>query len=359
MKTSSKITSLLVSLALVLICPNICTHKSMAAGGGNTPLAKTVYGDVEHKGYISTGDAIMIMKHTLGEIKIPSENLVAAGLPASGPKLEDALNIMKILANTKIVRVTGVVVSQPSKTDSVGKSFSINANITPSNATNKNISYSSSNPTVATVDANGKVTLKTAGSAIITAATVDGNYTARCSVTAKNLPAANTLTHEKTNYCICKNYSDSYRYDQRSYHKFDEGGTNVGCSATAEAIGASVYYGKRIAPDNSKIIWTPYGAAFGLAKFCNCNVPLARKLSIAYNQLKKGNPTIINTLLPGSTDHWVTIVGVKQGANGSNLKTSDFLIVNPWGGTVYNFDTYLKITGRYIPDSYSIRSYAQ
>lgn len=52
-----------------------------------------------------------------------------------------------------------------------------------STASNKNVTFTSSNSTVATVDKKGKVTAVAPGTAVITMTTVDGNYTATCTIT--------------------------------------------------------------------------------------------------------------------------------------------------------------------------------
>ena len=57
----------------------------------------------------------------------------------------------------------------------VGATTTLTANVLPSNATNKAVTWSSSNTSVATVDQNGKVTAKTAGTATITATAKDGS----------------------------------------------------------------------------------------------------------------------------------------------------------------------------------------
>ncbi len=66
-----------------------------------------------------------------------------------------------------------------------GESLTLTAKITPSNATNKNISWKSDNARVATVDQNGKVTAVKAGKATITVISEDCGKSASCVVTVK------------------------------------------------------------------------------------------------------------------------------------------------------------------------------
>ena len=64
----------------------------------------------------------------------------------------------------------------------VGSTFRLEATVTPFNATNQDLIWSSSDTRVATVDNRGLVTVVGPGTAVITVATVDGNYTATCIV---------------------------------------------------------------------------------------------------------------------------------------------------------------------------------
>lgn len=178
------------------------------------------------------------------------------------------------------------------------------------------------------------------------------NYTVTANTSSKNLKE---ILYKNKTYLVPKGYSTAYLYDQRDYGKFNQGGTNVGCSATAEAIGASILYGKKISPSSSQIIWTGAGAGWGLAsrRYYNCSV--SSKLSRAYSELINGKPSLINTL--SSSDHWVTVIGVAAAAKKGSLSSGDILIANPWGGTVTTLKEYLSSTGRYIPDSYSMRCY--
>lgn len=84
--------------------------------------------------------------------------------------------------------VTGVSLNKNSLTMYENDSETLIATVTPSNATNKSVSWSSSNPAVANVNAVGHVSALAAGSAVITVTTDDGGKTATCSVTVKADP---------------------------------------------------------------------------------------------------------------------------------------------------------------------------
>ena len=79
--------------------------------------------------------------------------------------------------------VTGVTLNPASLSLFTGDNATLTATVEPGNATNKNVTWSSNNEAVATVDNNGKVTAKSAGTAIITVTTEDGSKTATCKVT--------------------------------------------------------------------------------------------------------------------------------------------------------------------------------
>ena len=81
------------------------------------------------------------------------------------------------------VSVTGVTLNKASMNLVEGKSEVLSATVSPDNATNKAISWKSSDAAVASVDATGKVTAVKAGSATITVTTTDGSKTSTCAVT--------------------------------------------------------------------------------------------------------------------------------------------------------------------------------
>lgn len=87
-----------------------------------------------------------------------------------------------ITYTTANIAVTGVSLPNTSSVE-VGNTVQLTATISPSNATNQNVSWSSNNTSIATVNNDGIVTGVAAGTAIITVTTDDGNHTATCTVT--------------------------------------------------------------------------------------------------------------------------------------------------------------------------------
>jgi len=76
----------------------------------------------------------------------------------------------------------GVTLDQNRIDRPVGSTFRLEATVTPFNATNQDLVWSSSDTRVATVDNRGLVTVVGPGTAVITVTTVDGKYTATCVV---------------------------------------------------------------------------------------------------------------------------------------------------------------------------------
>lgn len=90
---------------------------------------------------------------------------------------------VKVATPASVVAVTGVGVSPASVTLDAGDTQQLIATVSPGNATNKNVTWSSSEETVATVSDDGVVTAVSDGTATITATTEDGSYTDTCAVT--------------------------------------------------------------------------------------------------------------------------------------------------------------------------------
>ena len=97
----------------------------------------------------------------------------------------------------QVIAVSSVSLDKTSVSLNVGESVTLAATVKPDNATNKTVSWSSSNASVASVDASGKVSAVAEGTATITAKA--GDKTATCSVTVKkNTVAVESVTLDKS-----------------------------------------------------------------------------------------------------------------------------------------------------------------
>jgi len=127
------------------------------------------------------------------------------------------------------VAVTSVSLSPTEVTLSRGTSQVLTASVSPANASNKALTWSSSDRSVAVVE-NGIVTPKGNGTATITVTTVDGNKTATCKVTVKTkitaVTAINDMAASSNSISDTIDYGESYSlpatvtvtgYDQESF----------------------------------------------------------------------------------------------------------------------------------------------
>jgi uncharacterized protein YjdB len=113
---------------------------------------------------------------------------VAAGSATITVTTADGGKTATCYVTVNSVPVTGVYLNATRTTLQLGdwtmaSSVTLIATVLPTNATNKNVTWSSSNPGVATVSTYGTVTGIALGTTVITVTTVDGGYTATCLVT--------------------------------------------------------------------------------------------------------------------------------------------------------------------------------
>ena len=97
----------------------------------------------------------------------------------------------KVTVKAATIAVTGVKLNKNSLELTVDGTEKLTATVNPTDATNKAVTWKSSNVSVATVDANGKVTAVAAGKATITVTTTDGSFSAECKVTVDGSTTVN------------------------------------------------------------------------------------------------------------------------------------------------------------------------
>lgn len=97
-------------------------------------------------------------------------------------------------------QVTDMKLNYSSRTLVKGKKFTLKATFTPGNATNKKVTWSSSNAKIASVTSKGVVSGLRGGVAVITAVSEDGGHVATCIVTVKQ--AVTSITLNKSSYTL-------------------------------------------------------------------------------------------------------------------------------------------------------------
>ncbi len=96
----------------------------------------------------------------------------------------------KVTVEKPTVSATGVALDKTEATMKIGETLTLTATVTPDDATDKSVTWSSSDDKIATVDEDGTVTAVAEGEAVITVKTTDGGYTAECKVTVKDVASA-------------------------------------------------------------------------------------------------------------------------------------------------------------------------
>ena len=176
-------------------CKVTVTEKTVAVTGvtlDKTSAEITVGGTVTLKATVAPDNAAnkkVTWDSSNEEVATVDENGVVTGLKAGDAtitvKTEDGGKTAecKIKVTEKTVAVTGVTIDDTATVKETEK-VTLTATISPETATNKNVTWESSNEEVATVE-NGVVTGVKAGTATITVTTEDGNFKDTCALTVE------------------------------------------------------------------------------------------------------------------------------------------------------------------------------
>ena len=162
-KTSVKLNKGATAQLKATVSPSDATNKTITWSSSNTSVATVKNGKITA---IKDGTATITAKSNNGKTAT-----------------------CKVTVSGNAKAVTKVTLNKTSLTLNKGGSAQLTAKITPSDASNKTITWSSSNNSIATVK-NGKVTALKAGTVTITAKSNNGK-TAKCKVTVKNAAAVN------------------------------------------------------------------------------------------------------------------------------------------------------------------------
>lgn len=126
----------------------------------------------------SNQDVVTINNGVATALKVGSAEITVRSLTGKS----SIMTIEVIDATVPVESISVIGIENNTLSLSPGSTHAITANIIPADATNKNVTYSSSDPSVASVDSLGSVIAHRTGSATITLTTVDGNKTASFTV---------------------------------------------------------------------------------------------------------------------------------------------------------------------------------
>ena len=160
----------------VTVSPSNATNKGVTLSSSNTTVVS-----VDQNGNIKA------LKDGMAKIRVTAQD-------GSGKYAE--ANVTVESSKPTNILVTGVSLNASTVKMYVGQSYQLIHTIKPSNATNKGVTWSSSNTNVVSVS-NGKIVGKSSGKARITVTTNDGRYSAYTDVTVINRPSSNSSSSPK------------------------------------------------------------------------------------------------------------------------------------------------------------------
>ena len=145
----------------------------------------------------------------------------------------------------------------------------------------------------------------------------------------------NSKTDYKQNdysgFLVLKNFKTKYLYCQYDYKRFaSSSGKNVGCTATADAMLASIYMDKPFSPNDEGWIsgvgatWTNSVLVSGSKTYS-----VKRQCQAVYDYLYEGKPVLVRVI-----GHSVTAIGLRKGVDRTSIGPSDILIADPADGKV-------------------------
>lgn len=148
--------------------------------------------------------ARLITREVVTATPKPTETTTTTTVPKTSNNTEPSSTTPTVASSTPSpstpVAVSGVALNKKVATVNVGKNVTVKATVTPANADNKTLAWTSSNTKIATVS-NGVVKGVKAGRVIITAKTIDGsNISAKCTVTVKQPVTRISLSKKATMY---------------------------------------------------------------------------------------------------------------------------------------------------------------
>lgn len=297
--------------------------KIIQAGGGNEGVfdinekySTVTYDDDSRISVASTGTYDIYLAKSLDYFYVMSK----------GQKPDDD-------AGSSNISVTGVTLNKTSLSLTAGDTYTLLCTVRPSNASDKSVTWKSSNTSVASVNSSGKVTAIKEGTAVITVKTNDGGYTAECEVSVSNQTISVTsVTLNKTSLSLVENETYTLTYTVKPSNATDRSVTWKSSNASVATVTNS---GKVTAIKKGNAVITVKTNDGGYTAECDVTVSsqyVEDKITL--------NSSSSNNVSYEANDYAISF----SSANAWNASSdSDWITINPDSGTSGNNSISVQI----------------
>lgn len=297
--------------------------KIIQAGGGNEGVfdinekySTVTYDDDSRISVASTGTYDIYLATSLDYFYVMSK----------GQKPDDD-------AGSSNISVTGVTLNKTSLSLTAGDTYTLSCTVRPSNASDKSVTWKSSNTSVASVNSSGKVTAIKEGTAVITVKTNDGGYTAECEVSVSNQTISVTsVTLNKTSLSLVENETYTLTYTVKPSNASDKSVTWKSSNASVATVTNS---GKVTAIKKGNAVITVKTNDGGYTAECEVTV----SSQSVEDKITLNSPSS-NNVSYEANDYAISFTS----ANAWNASSdSDWITINPNSGPSGNNSISIKI----------------
>lgn len=197
------------------------------------------------------------------------------------------------------VQPSSVALNKTSMSLGVGETYQLAATVSPSNASNKTVTWRTSNSKILTVTSNGLVTAKGTGIAWITAKTSNG-IEKSCKITVKNPPSKITLTKGiltlgvGESFTVGSNLNDGAAAAKRTYRTSN---SSIVKMTRTDWVGDFV----GVKPGIAYVTVRTYNGKESACKVTVKPAPTSVKLNKTNITLKVGQSASVNAIIPDNT----------------------------------------------------------
>ncbi len=274
-------------------------------------------------GIISVGldGTVKALKEGTAKVNVSVEGIKASTDPSGGDASSEKYEgtcIVTVTANK--IAVTGITLDKTDITLKIDEEVVIKATITPADATDKILNWSSSDNAIATVSTDGKITAKKEGTANITVTSVSNpDVKAVCKVTVSPKQETRTLTVDQTNVVIAPNGKTEIK---ATIKNSIQGGSVEGvleCSLSNNEVAAVTVGAAKEGVSTITITAKKNGTAILTIKLKDSSLTAVCNITVADKTVKL-DKTTVSVLTAGKTVVNATI----EGTNGTfAVETSD------------------------------------